>query len=106
MNCLFSLLTEVLASPAGGELSEVPEAHSVDKRRRKFLSTGCTFNITDLKDSKRHTLLYYTKSLFLQKALGLVLSLGMTKRLLEYKLGNLKIRTWKFLMSFFRLLLS
>lgn len=25
---------EVLASPAGGELSEVPEAHSVDKRRR------------------------------------------------------------------------
>jgi len=27
---------EVLASPAGGELSEVPEAHSVDKRRRYY----------------------------------------------------------------------
>jgi len=27
---------EVLASPSAGELSEVPEAHSVDKRRRYY----------------------------------------------------------------------
>merc|ERR1712214_276186 len=29
-----SAQTQVLASPSAGELSEVPEAHSVDKRRR------------------------------------------------------------------------